>query len=206
VDHCDEGITPANIYDIDQLQAMRLTDIAWNEVDATTIKNCWRKAGILPDALLAPLQPPTVPISALIEGVVCAENELNEALNQLQSTGILHKKNQMNIEFLLNSPEENLNIDLATDQDIFEAVMEAWEAEDNLDINGGDDDKEPVSSKPSLLDVCQVVTTITDFLIESDDPHARRLESLLQGLKRHLRLTETRSLKTTHVTDYFSCI
>jgi hypothetical protein len=47
----------------------------------------------------------------------------------------------MNIEFLLNSPEENLNIDLATNQDIFEAVMEARKAEDDLDINGGDDDE-----------------------------------------------------------------
>jgi hypothetical protein len=101
---------------------------------------------------------------------------LNEALDQSQSTGVLHQKNRMNIEFLLNSPEENLNIDLATDQDIFEAVMEARKAEDDLDINGGDDDEEPVSSKPSLSDVRKAVMTITDFLIESDDPHARRLE------------------------------
>jgi hypothetical protein len=108
VDRYDEGITPANIYDIDQLQAMRLADIAWNEVDTTTIKNCWKKAGILPDTLPVPSRPPTVPVSALIEGVVRAENELNEALDQLQSTGVLHQKNRMNIEFLLNSPEENL--------------------------------------------------------------------------------------------------
>ena len=203
VDCYDEGITPANIYDIDQLQAMRLADTARNEVDATTIKNCWKKVGILPDTLPAPSQPPTISISALIEGVVCAKNELNEALDQLQSTGVLHQKNRMNIEFLLSCPEENLNIDLATDQDIFEAVMEAWEAEDNLNINGGDDDEEPISSKPLSSDVCKAVTTITDFLIESDDPHAHRLESLLQRLKRDLRLTETRSFKTMHVTDYF---
>lgn len=112
----------------------------------------------------------------------------------------------MNIEFLFNCPEENLNINLTTDQDNFEAVMEAWEAEDNLDINGGDDDEEPISYKPSLSDVCKAVMTITDFLIESDDPHACRLESLLQHLKRDLQLIETRSLKTMHVTDCFYCI
>ena len=49
IDCYDEGITPANIYGINQLQAMRLADVAWNEVDTTTIKNCWKKAGILPD-------------------------------------------------------------------------------------------------------------------------------------------------------------
>jgi hypothetical protein len=86
------------------------------------------------------------------------------------------------------------------------SIEKRREAEDNLDINGGDDDEEPVSSKPSPSDVRKAVTTITDFLIELDDPHARRLESLLQGLKRDLRLTETRSLKTTRVTDYFSRI
>ena len=71
----------------------------------------------------------------------------------------------MNIEFLLNCPKENLNIDLATDQDIFEAVIEAQGAEDNLNINGGDDNDELISSKPSLSDVCNAVTMITDFLV-----------------------------------------
>ena len=32
----------------------------------------------------------------------------------------------------------------------------------------------------------------TDFLIESDDSHAHRLQNLLQGLKRDSQLTETR--------------
>lgn len=48
VNRSHEGISPADIYQIDQLQAMRIADIAWNEVDATTIRNCWKKAGILP--------------------------------------------------------------------------------------------------------------------------------------------------------------
>ena len=43
----DEGITTSVIYDINQLQAMRLTDAAWKEVDVTTVWNCWQKAGIL---------------------------------------------------------------------------------------------------------------------------------------------------------------
>ncbi|KAG5641399.1 hypothetical protein DXG03_005335 [Asterophora parasitica] len=128
-------------------------------------------------------------IQTAISALVHAENELNEALDQLQSTGVHHPKNRMDMEFLLNSPDENLNMDLATDQDIFDAVMEAREAEENIDINGGNDDQEPVSSRPS--DVCKAVTTITDFLIESGDPDARRLEGLLHGLKRNLRLTET---------------
>ena len=36
IDCYDEGITPANIYKINQLQAMRLVELAWQDVDTTT--------------------------------------------------------------------------------------------------------------------------------------------------------------------------
>ena len=36
----NEGITPSDIYDIDQLQAMQIAEAAWNQVDTTTICNC----------------------------------------------------------------------------------------------------------------------------------------------------------------------
>ena len=40
----DEGISPAQIYDINQLQAMCLAYLAWHEVNTTTIQNCWKKS------------------------------------------------------------------------------------------------------------------------------------------------------------------
>lgn len=39
LDRYDEGITPGQIYDIDQLQAMQLADLAWDEVTKDTIAN-----------------------------------------------------------------------------------------------------------------------------------------------------------------------
>jgi hypothetical protein len=50
--HCtisnyDRGVTPSEIYNINQLEAMWLTNAAWREVDVTTIRHCWHKAGIL---------------------------------------------------------------------------------------------------------------------------------------------------------------
>jgi len=66
MNHYDAGTTPAEIYDINQLQAMRLADAAWREVDTTTIRHCWRKADILP-AMPTPLPvQPTIAISTLI--------------------------------------------------------------------------------------------------------------------------------------------
>src|SRR5882724_12565694 len=66
IDHFDTGVTPSEIYDINQLQAMQLADAAWNEVDATTIKNCWRKAGILPSMESPAAAQPTVSILSLL--------------------------------------------------------------------------------------------------------------------------------------------
>lgn len=37
IDLYEASITPSKIYDIDQLEAMRLAEDAWNKVDATTI-------------------------------------------------------------------------------------------------------------------------------------------------------------------------
>jgi hypothetical protein len=41
IDCYEAGVTPSEIYDIDQLQVMRLADAAWHEVDITMIRNCW---------------------------------------------------------------------------------------------------------------------------------------------------------------------
>ena len=48
------------------MQAMRLADAAWHEVDATTIKDCWWKAGILPSTESPAAVQPTVSISSLL--------------------------------------------------------------------------------------------------------------------------------------------
>ena len=41
INRYDEGITPGNIYNINQLQAMRLADLAWHDVSILTLQNCW---------------------------------------------------------------------------------------------------------------------------------------------------------------------
>jgi hypothetical protein len=70
VNRYDEGITPSEIYEINQLQAMRMANTAWNEVNSITINNCWRKAGILPEtnssSLSSTRAQPSIPISPLL--------------------------------------------------------------------------------------------------------------------------------------------
>ena len=70
VDNYELGITPSEIYNIDQLEAMHLAQKAWQEVDTTTIRHCWGKANILPEMTgTTPLIQPTLPIAALVHPV-----------------------------------------------------------------------------------------------------------------------------------------
>jgi hypothetical protein len=48
LDRYNEGVTPVNIYNIEQLQVMRLTEQAWDKGTRETVAHCWRKSGILP--------------------------------------------------------------------------------------------------------------------------------------------------------------
>jgi len=99
-DHYDGGITPAQIYNINQLQAMQIADAAWCDVDTTTIHNCWRKAGILPEMDSTPSQP-SIPITSLLNDpsesqtnpVAHVEGQVEAALNDLVATGVLQTKN-----------------------------------------------------------------------------------------------------------------
>jgi hypothetical protein len=97
VDRYDHNITPAQIYDIDQLQAMHLADLAWNEVDTTTIRNCWCKSGILPDEISHSnaIPTPSVPIAYLLASpsTVSVEDQLTQSLNDLENYGVLSGNN-----------------------------------------------------------------------------------------------------------------
>ena len=100
----DSDIPTALIYEINQLEAMRLADAAWSEVDTTTIRNCWKKTGILPEALnyKAKTPTPTVSISYLLN----SDSMVTSSLDQLETRGILQKRNRMKLEEFLN-PYQN---------------------------------------------------------------------------------------------------
>ena len=82
----DAGVTPSAIYDINQLEAMRLAHNGWRKVDADTIRHCWCKANILPD--LPTIPPPRIPISSMLNDtasnpLVFTENIVTAALDDL---------------------------------------------------------------------------------------------------------------------------
>ena len=217
IDYYEAGVTPSQIYELDQLEAMRLANAAWQEVDATTIWNCWHKAGILPDALFSSSSslPLTIPISSLICGqntvqdpVSEAERELSNALDDLESTGALQPSNRMSIKSLLNPPGESSTMDKTTDLDIFHAVMETRNGQgresDSHGISGDESDTlPPVKRRRTRKEALQAALVVQEFLQELNIPYARHLEAELHSFGYQTRHVEFQSMQTTHITDYF---
>ncbi|KAF9220445.1 hypothetical protein BS17DRAFT_787439 [Gyrodon lividus] len=211
------GITPSQIYDIDQLEAMRLADDAWNEVDTTTIRNCWHKANILPNtdsSTLTSIIQPSLPISSLIHTtepcnppnnpVVQAENTIRDALDDLEATGVLQRSNQMDLAELLNPAAETHNIFEATDEDIYQAVMDAKAArEANGEGNSDDVDSGPVEPGSTRNEALQAALVVGKYIKDFDDPFVRKLESMLGLLGKRTGVLEIQTMKDTKLNGYF---
>jgi len=215
IDHYDEGVTPAEIYDINQLQAMRMADVAWGEVDTTTIRNCWRKAGVLPDtdpSIQLPITPPSVPIASLIhdppsqmDPIAQAEKQVETALDELVATGALQTRNRMDIESLLNPAGESQILTETSDMEIYQAVIDAIDARNGQDINSGDDVSEDVIEPyPTRRDLLKATSTINKYINNLNDPLAHKMEAILGSFNRQLHLEGTRGMKDTTLTDFFT--
>ena len=199
IDLYETNITPSQIYDINQLQAMRLAEDAWNEVDTMTIRNCWHKANILPDTdSSSPSSSicPSLPISSLIHTTETlndpcsqAEKRITEALDELEATGALQRSNRMDLAELLNPAVEAHDLFEATDEDIFQAVMDAKMAREAN--RGGDSDEVaddsayvPSRPRPTRNEALQATLLLRDYINELDDSFARKLEVMLGSFGR----------------------
>ena len=186
INRYDSDISPAQIYDINILEAMRMANIAWNEVDTTTIHNCWRKTGILPDTLFdhTSSTTPTVPVSSLLnddlyDPIEVAEKEVSNSLSHLERIGVLQPRNRMDLGELLNLVNEHTMYDEGTEEDIYQAVLERCKAEQNREKNAGDgvdddSDKSP-EVKPSHREALAAVSTLSKYVADLDEPFACKL-------------------------------
>jgi hypothetical protein len=157
---------------------MRIADAAWQDVDSTTIQNCWHKAQILPEVHPSPSTPLTIPISTLVhdstsqmDPITHVKKQVKFALNNLVSRGVLQWWNRMDIKTLLNPHSESYVLIEANDEDIYHAVTDAMGACKMMDKNGGDDvDKDgPVEPCPNQQDILIAVSTIVQYVANMND-------------------------------------
>ncbi|KAJ6529833.1 hypothetical protein B0H19DRAFT_1332979 [Mycena capillaripes] len=231
----DSGVTPGEIYRIDQLTAMRLADEAWGYVTQETIRNCWRKTGIIPEARFNPnasstslsslsslstltpsesedeLEVPEGGISTvcgrrvrshLVDDVGDPEQALLNVMGQLEQVGVLQRVNMLDLEELVNMQDEQV-IEVFTDEDIMKAVQAKHAEEENMDNCGNDEnyvDEQPHPTRRQALEACSILRR---FVVDSGDPFARQMETMLSRFTRQTRLDETNSLISTSITEYF---
>jgi hypothetical protein len=204
----EAGTTPSGIYDIDHLTAMRLAHQAWLEVDTTTIRNCWCKANILPEMGQSAqlMDQPSLPISALIhhqeDPIVAIEKQLASTLDELEQAGVLQRSNRIDISELLNPPDEAFAVSKATDMDIFEAVMEAKQVQE--DTNGHIDDDNTVEPDPMQAELLQAVLLITRYTKDKDNTYLRKVDSVMASFAWQTHTLGIDNTTQTKITSYFS--
>ena len=136
-----------------------------------------------------------------------AENALRDALDDLEATGALQRSNRMNLTELLNPAVEAHNMFEATDEDIYQAVMDgkaAWEANSagnsDLDEVGGDE----VGPGPMRDEALRAALVLGEYIRQFDDPFVRQLGSMLGSVRKRTRVLETQTMKDMKLTSYFN--
>ncbi|EIW82986.1 DDE-domain-containing protein [Coniophora puteana RWD-64-598 SS2] len=208
----DQGITPSSIYDINQLQAMRLADIDWWQVNTTTLRNCWKKAQILPEFTSPTRSQPSVPVSSLLDGdadpLLHAKKVVEVALDALQATGTLQRVNRMDLTELLNPEVEQGLASRMSDAEIVEMVMvESRGGEESVGAEGArdeDDEDGPIELPPTCKEVLEATAVIGRCLDNMDSMLAQKLEVMLASLTRQMRVEASQQLETSKITDFFT--
>ena len=158
------------------------------------------------EAFSSHVSKPSIPISALLQDpdiqtdpIAYVERQVELALDKLVLRGTLQKVNQMDIGSLLNPAGESHVLTEASDADIFQAVTKAFEAHENLEINGGDDvdDDGPVKPRPAQSNVLQDTLMINNYLAMEDDALAKELEKLIGTFLKWLHVDVAKGMKNT---------
>jgi hypothetical protein len=151
------------------------------------IRNCWHKAGILPDEPVV-TSTPSVPISSLLnseppEGTDRAKKDISDSLNHLEELGILHRWNQMDLVELLNPVSEQELVGKILDEEIFQSFVDMQ----TMEVTGGndvDDDDDGPDKKPTSKEALAVAFTPKSYIADINKPFACKLESSLASFGR----------------------
>ncbi|EDR11200.1 uncharacterized protein LACBIDRAFT_324795 [Laccaria bicolor S238N-H82] len=105
---------------------------------------------------------------------------------------------------LLNPAGESHVLTEGSDREIYQSVMDAIDARENIEINGGDDIDDENHISHALPTRRDIVSTIGKYTDNMNDPIARKMEAILGTFTRQLRLDETRAMKNSVLTDFFN--
>ncbi|KAJ7853821.1 hypothetical protein B0H14DRAFT_3450010 [Mycena olivaceomarginata] len=131
-----------------------------------------------------------------------AKAALAQVLNELQEVEVLQKKNLLDIEDLIQMPEEAV-IEDATDEEIFEAVQKLQSQEADREIHGSNNYEE-IDPKPSWNEALQAAATLHKYIVDLDDPFAQKMKGALSSFGHESHREEVRTMVNSSIYDYFT--
>ncbi|KAH9158758.1 hypothetical protein EDB89DRAFT_1917457 [Lactarius sanguifluus] len=141
----------------------------------------------------------SLPIASLVHPqedlVAVAEAQLVTALDELESTSALQRSNRMSISEFLNPPDEAYLVSKTTNEDIFDAVMEARWAQEGVD--------NPVDPIPTRAEALQMALGLSRYTMDKDEDLLRKMDLVLVSFRWQARKLEMSSLKESKITSYF---
>ncbi|KAK0484423.1 hypothetical protein IW261DRAFT_1416382 [Armillaria novae-zelandiae] len=137
--------------------------------------------------------------------LAAAEKEVSDSLSYLQRLGVLQSQNTMAINELVDFTLEHVLYDDGSEEDIFNVIKERQNAEQDKEMNGGDDggDGDVVDEKPSWKEALAAASILWRYVVDTDEPFACKLETVLANFGRQTHLEVFDCMEMTTITDYF---
>ncbi|KAI9601284.1 hypothetical protein H4Q26_001098 [Puccinia striiformis f. sp. tritici PST-130] len=168
----EEKTPMKNMFKVDQLLAMRMSQKAWDSVSASTIANCWGVTKIIK-------QSPNSCLEVINKSIENSTAALESQLNTLEFIGAVLPRNRMSISNLPDPEgENNHTLQMRSDEEIFASVHDDDGEEDLVDCNP--DSKEPEIPRPSKKDMCSIISRALRYLEDMDDSDSNKLTDLLE--------------------------
>lgn len=204
LDLFDDGAD--DIYGINQLQAMRMICMAWEDVSNETIAHCWNKTGILP-INMDNHSDQAVDVFVLInnheqETVLAKVNDCYKAIEHIQPNRI-----RLSIEELVSPAEENDSVALESldDNEITTYVITNREMEQSI-LLSNDSDNEEQEPAMSVKDAIATIEKLEHFMELENGEEFRDASRKLTNVKRTLREKVERGQKQTTLNSFFNMI
>ena len=204
LDQLDEGRNP---YSIDQLQAMRWAQAAWNSLNESVFVNCWRHTGFTRENIAEPFLEPGPPPTPDVD--VDFVEDYQQFVQQARI------RNPMTIEDFLNPIDEDDEIQIEmTEEEIVELVKGLLEAEsisnsqsDMEDVDNGPSSYLSLSVKEQIMVFAHAIALVEDssssWWRDEKEKTIEKLRLMQRDYRRQLREQERPQLIQRSITGYF---
>jgi hypothetical protein len=187
------------IFNVNQLVAMKMAQKAWDNVSQATISNCWAATRIIKnqssDGCLENIEKTLEQTNDFIE----------KQLDTLQHIGAVLPTNRMSITNLLYPEGENTEAARVwSNEEIFDLVEEEDKQEDA--DSDEDDVAEPKVTYPSKKETIKHLSQVLLYLEHINQPQNNNMVALLEGFQQDLLKEIHFGGTQSEIKDYFQPI